>query len=201
MSAMTPRFVVPDSKLANRAVAVAEGLEPQFLVHHSHRTFQFGSELLSLSGRSFDEEMLFVACMLHDMALGTEVDDGTTPFQVRGAGLAAKEVLAAGRSEAESKLVYDGIALHMELSTADDARAEVAGVHLGAAADVIGMRIDQIAPDQIEALIDAYPRDAMKTQFAEVIGAEAQGKPYSQAATLVHEFGFLALIDAAPFKS
>jgi hypothetical protein len=90
MSSMTAQFVVPESEFTRRAVEIAKGLEPEFLVNHSYRTFYFGSELLSLARRSFDAEILFVTSILHDIALGTELEDGTTPFHIRGAGFAAK---------------------------------------------------------------------------------------------------------------
>ena len=87
----------------------------------------------------------------------------------------------------------------MELSSAEDTRPEVAGVHLGAAADVVGLRLDQISPDWIEAIVSESPRLGMKKAFIETIGAEAKRKPYSSAAELIRNFHFLDLIDAAPF--
>ena len=169
------------------------------MVDHSFRTFHLGAELLSHTGRTYDAEILFVGSLLHDLALGTDLDDGTTPFNVRGAGLATRESLLAGKSEKEANLVYDAIALHMEIATADDPRAEVAGVHLGAAADVIGLRIERLPSVMINALIEKHPRAGMKEGATDLISAEATAKPFSGAATLIRDFGFLELIQAAPF--
>jgi HD domain len=190
---------VPDSSLARSAAALAGKTEPPFLVRHSERTYQFGAQLLSLAQRDFDAEVLYVACMLHDIALGTEFDDGTTPFNFKGGGVAARYVLDADRSGEDASLVFDAIALHMELSTAEDTRPEVAGVHLGAAADVVGLRLDQFVPEWLEAVIAASPRVGMKQSFIDVIGAEARTKPYSAAAALIENLGFLELISGAPF--
>ena len=197
---MTRRTNVPDTNLAGAAAALATSVEPAFLVNHSRRTFHLGAELLSSAGRSFDAELLYVASMLHDIALGTEHDDGVTPFHLRGGGLAASTVVEAGRSDEEATLIYDAIALHLDLATADDDRPEVAGVHLGAAADVVGLRVEQVPPEWLGDLLADHPRLDMKAAFAQLIDAEAKKKPYSGAADLVREVAFLDLIHGAPFN-
>jgi hypothetical protein len=189
----------PDSALALGALQLATSVEPPFLVEHSHRTFHLGAELLSIGGRTFDPELLFVASMLHDIALGTAFDDGVTPFHLRGAAVAAHEIIEAERSDRDATLVYDAIALHMDLTTADDPRPEVAGVHLGAAADVIGLRAEDMPRDALEAILSNHPRHEMKAQFAAAISRESERKPYSAAATLVREYSFCDLIHAAPY--
>jgi len=190
---------VPDSELALAALAMASSVEPAFLVNHSRRTFHLGAELLTAAGRLFDAELLYVASMLHDIALGTEHDDGVTPFHFRGGGIAANAMLDAGRSDREAALIFDAIALHMDLATAEDERPEVAGVHLGAAADVVGLRVEQIPPEWLTSMLAEQPRMDMKKAFAALIAEEAKKKPYSTAAGLVRELSFLALIHRSPF--
>ena len=190
---------VPDSALAHGAAALAKQVEPAFLVQHSYRTYFMGAEVLSAAGQRYDAELLYVASMLHDVALGTDLDDGVTPFNLRGAGLVASRVLEYGRSDQEAKLVFDAVALHLDLTTAQDERAEVAGVHLGAAADVVGINVSEISPAVLEAILAEYPRGDMKSAFADVIQAEARKKPYSDAAALIQNLSFLELIHAAPF--
>jgi hypothetical protein len=192
-------FAIPDTSLARAAAALALEIEAPFLVSHSERTYQFGAQLLASADREFDTELLYVASMLHDIALGSEIDDGVTPFQFKGGGIAADLVIGADEPVASASLVFDAIALHMELSTAEDTRPEVAGVHLGAAADVVGLRLDQIAPDWVEAVVTESPRLGMKQAFIEVIGAEAERKPYSSAAELIRNLHFLDLIALASF--
>jgi hypothetical protein len=189
----------PDSDLARGAAIYARAVEDEYLVNHSSRTFHFGAAILDDAGRSFDAEILYVAAMLHDIALGTSLDDGVTPFHQRGAGLAAGEVLRLGRTDAEATLVYDAVNLHMELVTGDHALPEVAGVHLGAGADVVGLRLDQIPPAVVDAVLADHPRLGMKAEFAKVIVAEATTKPYSTAAALIRDLNFLDLMAAAPF--
>ncbi len=192
-------ITAPDTALAKGAAALASMIEPPFLVRHSERTFQFGAYLLTAARRTFDSELLYVASMLHDIALGTEMDDNVTPFHLKGGGVGAKYVLDAKRSTVDAKLIFDAIALHMDLIAADDLRPEVAGVQMGAAADVVGLRRDQIAPEWLEVVLVVSPRLGMKESFIDVFGVEAKKKPYSRAAELIESFGFLDLIDASPF--
>jgi HD domain len=190
---------VPDTGIARGAAALVIASEPPFLVNHSERTFRLGGQLLDAADRAFDPELLYVASMLHDIALGTQFDDDITPFHLTGAAIAAKYEVDADRPVADASLVFDAIALHLELTTAGDTRPEVAGVHLGAAADVAGLRLDQIDPELHDAIVAESPRLGMKQAFIEVIRVEAQHKPYSAAAALIRSLGFLDFIKNAPF--
>jgi hypothetical protein len=68
----------------------------------------------------------------------------------------------------------------MDLVAADDLRPEVAGVHMGAVADVVGQRLDEIAREWLEAVLGDSPRSVMKGSFSEVFGVEAKKNPYSR---------------------
>jgi hypothetical protein len=192
-------LTVPDSGLARAAAALAAKVEPPFLLNHSRRSFHFAAELLSTAGRAFDPELLYIGSMLHDIALGTSLDDGVTPFHLRGAGVAANQLVEAGRPDEDAMLVYDAIALHLDLATADDERPEVAGVHLGAVVDVLGLRLEEISAEMVEAVFDAHPRLGMKAAVTELVVAEARKKPYSPMAVLVRDVALVDLIHGAPF--
>jgi hypothetical protein len=196
---VNPLTAVPDSTLAQGVEALVTSVQPAYMVSHSRRTFHLGAQLLASAGRSFDAELLYVGSMLHDLTLGNELDDGVTPFHVRSAGIAAAQVLRAGRTDQQATLVYDAIALHLQLSTADDDRSEVAGVHLGATADVLGLRIDELSPEWVAQLLEAHPRLGMKVAVAELLAVEVKNKPYSPMAALVRDLALIDLIHAAPF--
>jgi hypothetical protein len=197
---LTVTITVPDTNLARGATLLARSVEPVVLVEHSFRTFHMGAALLSGAGKHFDAEILYVASMLHDIALGTDLDDGVTPFNLRGASLAARHVLDQGSSDADAQLVYDAIRLHLDLETARHEVPEVAGVHIGAAADVVGLNVDDIPPAVLEEVLAQHPRDGMKAALVALMEAEAARKPYSESAALVHNLGFVQLINAAPFE-
>ena len=91
-------IAAPDTDLAQGAAALAAEVEPPFLVLHSVRTYRLGAHLLTSIDCAYDAEILYVASMLHDIALGTELDDGVTPFHLKGAGVAANYMIGAARS-------------------------------------------------------------------------------------------------------
>lgn len=169
------------------------------LVAHCRRTYVFGAALLERAGRAFDPESLFVGSCLHDLGLLAEHDDGSTPFQLRGAQLAREFVLGQGGTPRTADLVHDAVALHLELTTAEHPTPEVAGVSLGAAVDVLGLRLDALPAELVDAALAAHPRGGMKDWFVRAMRDEATRKPESTVAGYVEGLGFLTLIQEAPF--
>jgi hypothetical protein len=188
----------PDSALATVAEKMLNACAPPPLVNHSHRSYCFATVILERRGQRADAEALFVASALHDLALTDIWDDGVTPFERRGAAVAFDALIATGAREELATLVRDAIAVHLEVSSADDARPEVAGLHLGAALDALGSGADQLGPDALAAVIERYPRDGFKRYITGAIRSEAARKPTSRMADYV-ELGVLAIVEAAPF--
>jgi hypothetical protein len=191
----------PDSALADAADGMLRASAPPVLVEHCLRTHAFAVALLDAARRPYDPELLFVAAALHDLGLTPAWDDGTTSFERRGAEVARQLLLDEGASPPAAELVHDAIALHLELSSATDPRPEVAGVGMGAAVDVLGLRIDELPAGTLDDVLARHPRLGLKDWLVEAMVAEAAVKPGSRAAALDREFGFPALIAAAPFTS
>ncbi len=188
---------VPDSRLAVAAVELATVHMPRWLVAHSYRTFHFGAAILEIAGRPVDAELLFVGSILHDIALGTDLDQADKPFEVIGARVAEEFMTGWGASTDRSSAVADAVALHLQLSTADDERPEVAGVHLGAGVDVIGLRSGDITQDVLAAVLASHPRGPFVDELVEAMQAEAR-KPGSTVAELIRMFGLIEMIKICP---
>jgi len=172
------------------------------LVRHSRRTYAFGRAVLDLlhpAAGAVDAELLLVASLLHDVALGGPVDDGVSDFQQLGAAAARDLVLAQGRTDRDAALVFDAVALHLELTGARDPRPEVAAVALGAAADVAGLRLERLDPGLVTAILTVHPREGARAGLVQAISAQVEQKPGSRVARLEREAGLLAAIAAAPF--
>ena len=189
----------PDSTLADTAERMLRASSPPVLVEHCLRTHEFAVALLDRRGFRYDPELLFVGAALHDLGLTTEWDDGTTSFERRGAEVARQVLLDDGAPPSAAELVHDAIALHLELSTADDPRPEVAGVSLGAAVDVLGLRMDRLPPGILDDVLARHPRLGLKAWLVDALAREAAAKPGGRAAALDREWGFPALVTAAPF--
>jgi hypothetical protein len=198
---VTALFQQPDSALSVVAQQMLVESSSPALVNHCYRTYQFGSALLARRGRPPDTEALFVASVLHDLGLTERYEDGSTEFQLRGAQVAFETLVDSGARPELTSSVKEAIALHLELTSADDPCPEVAGVHLGAAVDVVGLYRDELADEIVGAVLERYPRLGLKALIAEAVGEQARRKPSSRIAYYVNDLGFGELVAAAPFDS
>ena len=96
-----------DSKIARDATQLGREVYPPYLFNHAVRTFLFGSLIGKKLSQRFDEEVLYLACILHDLGL-TDRFEGELPFEIQGAE-AAKTFLEQ-QTYAKDKLgiVWDG---------------------------------------------------------------------------------------------
>ena len=80
---------IVDSKIAKDATELSRGVSAPYLFNHAVRTFLFGSLAGHARGLKFDEELLYLACILHDLGL-TERFSGDLPFEIQGAQAAKR---------------------------------------------------------------------------------------------------------------
>ena len=191
----------PDTPLADVAERMLAESSPSTLVNHCWRTYEFGAALLSKHGREYDDEALFVASALHDLGFTDLWDDDTTPFEIRGSQVAHEALLDQGARPELASLVRDAIALHLEIATPDDPRPEVAGVALGAAVDVLGMRLGDLSPRLVDEVLERHPRQGFTAYVLDVLRSQAERKPTSRIAHHMVDFSFADLVAAAPFES
>lgn len=196
-------FVAPDSALARAAAALLRASAPPVLVGHCERTWMLGAALLGRRWAGCDQEVVYVAAALHDLGLLSDEPspDGVAEFQDVGASAGADLVLSRTGDGPRAELTRAAVALHLELSSADDPRPEVAAVHLGAAADVLGVRLDQLPVDLLDVVLDAWPRTGFADWLSAAMEREAEWRPASTAGRYVRELGLLELIAAAPLPS
>ena len=193
-------MVVPDTPTASAAVALIQQWAPPALIMHSHRSFVFGSLLGARDGMTWDAEVLFVAAMLHDAGLTGHLPRDR-PFPEVGGIHARDFCLGEGFTPARAELAARAVALHMEIGVATKDRPEVALMHLGAAADVTGMRLEDIAPPVVERIVEHFPRQDFKHTFITLINDEARRHPNSSTAFLCHWGQLRRRIRRAPYSS
>jgi hypothetical protein len=87
----------------------------------------------------------------------------------------------------------------MDAGRATRQRPEIALLHLGAAAGVTGMRLEDISPATVAKILERHPRDGFKAFFAEAIRDEARRHPASTTARLCRWGQFIRRIERAPF--
>jgi hypothetical protein len=198
MTAASALAAIPDSELAASATALLTETSPPALVNHCLRTYQFGAALGARDGLDPDLEMLYVASALHDLGL-TERFDGPEPFEAQSAQAAYAFLVAAGCPTERAQYVGEAIAFHLAVTTAHDPRPEVALLSIGAAVDVLGLRLEAVPGDLVDAVLAEYPRLGFKELMASLMRDQSERKPDSLAGTYVRQYAFLDLIAKAPF--
>ncbi|MFD9702530.1 HD domain-containing protein [Lentzea sp. NPDC059081] len=144
--------------------------EPDHLVNHSIRSYFYGRHLGDLAGTEYDDEILFLATVLHDIGL-TEEANGSQRFEVDGADRAARFVLDQGLGDAAAETVWDAIALHTSPGIANRKSAEIALAHAGIGADILAVGADRLDDALTAAAHARYPRlDLANRLTADVAG-------------------------------
>jgi hypothetical protein len=185
---------LPETPLARRALALVRETESTATAHHSVRSALFarlradhqGAE----PGRDYDPELLFLACVLHDIGL-TRAGDRHQRFEVDGADTAAEFLTAQGLPAADVDAVWEAIALHTTPGIAERRGILCALVHQGAGMD-FGWDTDCVDDATGAAIHAAYPRLSMATTLTDEIVAQARHRPekappFSLAAELLRE--------------
>ncbi len=188
---------IPGSDLAMRATSFARSLEPDFVFHHSVRTYLYGVAVGHHLGLRPDRELLYVASILHDVGLMPE-HDGDGDFELQGARVAHELVLEEGLDEVRAALVHESIALHTSAGIAGGREPEIALTHYGAGLDVIGLRREDVADTTHDAIVAAWPREQFKERFSAILDDQAARKPGCYIAAAM-KIGFGMKIKRAPF--
>jgi hypothetical protein len=189
----------PDTAAARAAVELMNEVAGAPLIQHVWRTWYFGSQLIGQHIAGADLEVAFVAAMLHDLGL-IDRFDSDAPFEQSGAAAAAAALNDLGWSEDRIEVVSAAIAGHLDLASAK-ASPEIALVHLGAAADVIGLRVDQLPDELIDEVLNTHPRNGFVDTVLPALLHQATRKPESTIAGLFRDVGFEKLVRGCSLES
>ena len=190
--------VHPDSSLARQAEDLVRSVAPAFLTNHSFRSHFFAVALADRDRVRFDEELLYVAALLHDIGLVEEFDSGRC-FEEDSADAAARLAEQEWEPERMERLA-EAIRLHVATQIALDDGPEAYLLWHSTGLDVGGHRHGELSAAEVEAVLDAYPRLDFKEGFAGLVEDQAARKQGCWADRAV-QAGLRARIDAAPFDS
>jgi hypothetical protein len=189
----------PDTPIAVASRDFAREVSSDAVYNHCERTYGFGVALGERERWDFDQEVFYVASLLHDLGL-VERFDGPDDFEVNGANAAHAFVTQQGWDDAKADLVREAIALHMRVGTEDHDRKEVPLVRLGAAVDVLGWGLEDVPKDLTERLLADFPRANLKAELIRLMGDQMQRKPDSWIALMGANLDWLDRIRDAPFE-
>jgi len=174
-----------DSKVARLATAFSRGACPPYLFNHAVRTFLFGALVGRALGQKFDEEILYLACILHDLGL-TDKFQGESPFEIQGAEAARRFLEEQGYAKEKVGIVWDGIAMHASPIGAFK-QPEISLVGEGAGADVIGPDLSQIKKNEIEEIMKSFPRLQFKDAFVKTCADVVRKHPRAASSSFMRD--------------
>jgi hypothetical protein len=198
-----------DSKIARDATRLAREAYPPYLFNHAVRAFLFGSLIGKKLGQRFDEEVLYLACILHDLGL-TDCFEGELPFEIQGAEAAKAFLEQHAYAKDKTGVVWDGIAMHASL-IGHYKQPEISLVGEGAGADVVGPDYSQISKTDIDEILGAFPRLELKNSFLKTCADVVRRHPGGATRSFMRDIGeryvpefhpqnFCDLVIRAPFS-
>ena len=194
--------------MARLATELARDTSPEYLFNHAARTFLFGALIGNASNLKFDSEILYLACILHDLGL-TERFAGPLPFEIQGAQSARAFLTDNGLPNDQANMVWDGIAMHPS-AIASFKQPEIALVSAGAGADVVGSDLEKIPENAKAAVAHAFPRLDFKHAFVRTCAGVVRQFPRGASRSFMRDIGernvedfhptnICDLIERAPF--
>ncbi|MEU4930688.1 nuclear transport factor 2 family protein [Streptomyces yokosukanensis] len=177
---------LPDTSLNRDAYAHVAQATPAFVLHHSVRSYVFARAHAQnrglVAGTDYDDELLFLGCVLHDIGLSEE-GNGDQRFEVDGADTAAAFLRERGVEERRIAIVWDAIALHTSEGIASRKDTEVALAQAGIGTDIIGVQRESLPTglaDEVHALL---PRLDLGYALSDAIVTQAEAKPHKAPPT------------------
>lgn len=189
---MTDVLAIPTGPLPEAALALVRATESTPIADHSLRSFLYARIRAQHEGSTEDpdyrEDLLFAACVLHDLGLGTQVP-GLARFEVEGADRAAALLAGHGAPASDVDLVWEAIALHSSHGIADRRGLLTYLTYKGVFMDT-GRYTDGVDEDQLRQVRTAWPRPAGDPSVRDAIVAHAArsaaaAPPYSIGAELL----------------
>jgi ketosteroid isomerase-like protein len=171
---------LPDTDIARKAYAFAKRATPEFVLNHSIRSYVFARAHAARRGlrpgTDYDDELLFVSCILHDIGLSEQANGGQR-FEVDGADTAAAFLRAHGVEQRRVAIAWDAIALHTSPGIANRKAAEVALTRAGFLIDVLGAGREQLPAGLAEELHAVLPRADLVYALSDAVRVQAMAKP------------------------
>jgi hypothetical protein len=168
---------IPDSRLANAAAELIRQTTTPLIYHHSRRVFLFGSLQSRQLGIQPDAELLYIAALFHDSGLVPPYRGTTQRFELDSADAAKSFLTTNGFSDAEADVVWTAIALHTTPEVPYKMAPVIAATTAGVETDVLGIGLDSLSQNEIDAVTAVHPRPDFKNQILQAFTDGFQERP------------------------
>lgn len=168
---------IPDSTLAKAATELIRDTTNELIFHHSRRVFLFGSLQSRRLRITPDAESLYVAALFHDAGLVPPYRGTAQRFEMDSADAARNFLISQGFSRPETDVVWTAIALHTTPEVPYGLDAVVAATTAGVETDVLGLRLDDIDPAELDAVVAMHPRPNFKSEILRAFADGFEDRP------------------------
>ncbi|WP_034266542.1 HD domain-containing protein [Actinospica robiniae] len=176
---MTSIPAFPDTPAAQHASDYVRACVTESVANHSFRCYLFAMLIAERDGMQpgseFDPELLFLACVLHDLGTSPEARGGQR-FELDGADMAAELLTRQGFGAKEVDVVWEAIALH-STPTIPERRGPIAALTRRGVGMDFGVAAEIVKEDQAVAIHARFPRLRMASSLADVIARHAARAP------------------------
>ena len=150
---------IPDSKVARDAEEACREASPDRLVMHCFRTYAWAMMLARVDDLRPDPETLYVATMLHDLALTDQHRHANSMicFGARAGVFATEWGQRRGLPAERCATIGDAISLHLNSRVSPEHGPEAQALQAGAGVDVIGLRLWELSRSTVDAVMTRYP--------------------------------------------
>jgi len=193
----------PDTKAAQAAEILLRELTPPFLFNHSVRTYWF-SRLIGLgAGAKFDDELLYIASLTHDLGFYGHYADATPDaecFSIRSARAAGEVTAKAGWDGARAERLQEAIIRNVNGHVPQQDGMEAHLMMRGVLVDATGLHAWRINPRSVDAVFDHLPRFDIRTQLGPTFRGEADRHRQCRGYFAETYLCFGLLVRTAPWK-
>jgi hypothetical protein len=172
----------PQTPAATAALTVATRFYSPGLLNHCARSYLWGAMYASKHDIAFDEELLYVSAMLHDIGLTDAFDSHRVAFEEAGGYLAWVFGVAAGWEADRAARALDIIVLHMRGDVSATADPESHILQVATSWEIVGRRPEEFPVEARAEILARYPRDGFDDEFLACFEDQGTRKPGSAAA-------------------
>lgn len=191
---------IPDSAAAREAEEACRELSPA-LAQHSHRCYLWGALLAAGDGIAFDEEVLYVASLLHDTGMPVAAREGHDNCFTLDSVAVARGLRAALEPPARARAASEAIALHLNPAVPLERGPEAHLLNAAAALDVTGIRYWEVPSAAKAAVLSRHPRHGFKAEWDGLCQRHMRAMPRGRVRWLYRYGAFGLLLRHAPFAS
>jgi hypothetical protein len=141
-----------------------------------------GATYASAHGIGYDDELLYVSALLHDIGLTDAFDSHRVPFEEAGGDLAWVFGVAAGWPEDRAARAMEIIVLHMRGDVGATADPESHILQVATSWEIVGRRPEEFPTETRAEILARYPRQGFGSEFLACFHDQASRKPNSAAA-------------------